>query len=134
MATGTLTGFGLRMQGLPADHTYVESSDGHVWPCWGRSAGGKNICVGTGNTTQADCLSQPNSQAGIQYLGTGVCHQTANRILHPAGVFVSSARGYRASVFAFGTYGRDLATGQLYSPLIFPWPELQTCRTLHIHP
>lgn len=53
MAIGTLMGFALRMQGLPADHTYVESSDGHVWPCWGRSVGGSNICVGTGNTAQA---------------------------------------------------------------------------------
>jgi len=134
MPTGTLEGFALSMQGLPADHTYVESSHGHVWKCHGRYAGGTSICKGTGNTAQADCLSQPNSDAGIKYLGTGVCHQIANRILHPAAVFVSGARGYRASVFIYGTYGKDLATGRFYSPLLFPWPELQRCLTSHVHP
>ena len=133
MPMGSLSGYALKMPGLPADHTYVDSSDGHVWPCWGRSVGGREICVATGNTAQADCLSQPNSEAGIVYLGTGVCHQTANRILHPAGLYVSDARGYRFSVFTFGTHGRDLATRQLYSPLFFPWPELQRCLTGHAH-
>jgi hypothetical protein len=49
------------------DHTYVESSHGHVWPCWGRSSKGRSICDGDANTMQADCLSVPNSRAGIDY-------------------------------------------------------------------
>ena len=79
MPVGTLIGYALMMQPPLAEHTYVESSHGHVWPCWGRSMSGRQICVGGGNTAEADCLSQPNSQAGIVYGITGVCHQTANR-------------------------------------------------------
>lgn len=124
MPTGTLDGFALSTLVGMADHTYVKSSNGHVWPCWGRHSGGICICTGTGNTNQADCLSQPNSQAGISYGVTGVCHQTANRILYPSGQTVSSARGYRGSFFAWGTYG--------LGP--FPWIELHTCLTYHSHP
>lgn len=134
MPIGMLTGYSLKMGLLPADHTYVVSSHGHVWRCWGRSAGGIEICAGTGNTAQADCLSQPNSEAGIAYGRTGVCHQTANRILYPCGEMVSGAAGYRGSVFAWGTYGRDPVTRRIYSPLSLPWPELQACHTLHVHP
>lgn len=134
MSIGTLTGYGLRIPGLPAEHTYVESTHGHVWPCWGRSAGGRAICASIGNIDQADCLSLPNSQAGIAYGVTGVCHQTANRILYPSGQTVSSASGYRGSFFAWGTYGRDLTTLQHYSPSGLPWRELHTCRTTHTHP
>jgi hypothetical protein len=134
MPVGTLIGYALKIPLLRAEHTYIESSHGHVWGCWGRSAGGRPICVGTGNTDQADCLSRPNSEAGIIYGVTGVCHQTANRILYPSAQTVSGASGYRGSIFAWGTYGRDLATGQFYSPSSFPWSELHTCRTGHIHP
>lgn len=134
MAIGTLSGYALKMVSLPADHTYVESSAGHVWPCWGRSAGGHLVCQGPGNVDQADCLSQPSSQAGIVYAVTGVCHQTANRILFPATLFVSGAARYRMSVFTWGVYGRDRATGRLYSPSSNPWPELTTCSSSHSHP
>ena len=134
MPIGRLNGYGIKVKGLPADHTYVTSSNGHVWPCWGRSAGGSLICNGQGNTDQADCLSQPNSKAGIIYGGTGVCHQTANRILLPAGIYVSAAAGYRTSLFAWGAYGRDIATRKLYSPTHNPWPELSFCLANHLHP
>src|SRR5438105_3189718 len=79
------------------DHTYVTSNLGHVWRCWGASAGGRQICSAVGNVGQAECLSQPGSQAGIVYGSSGVCHQTANRILFPARQLVSAAHGYRAS-------------------------------------
>jgi hypothetical protein len=92
------------------DHIYVTSSHGHVWPCRGRSLGGLQICAGVGNTDQADCLSQPNSEAGVSFGKTGVCHQMANRILLPSGLTVSSSHGYRLSTFAYGVYGLDLAT------------------------
>jgi hypothetical protein len=135
MPIGTLTGFAINIVAFPIwDHTFVNSSHGHLWGCWGRSAGGKQICSGTGNCDQADCLSQPNSQAGITYGVTGVCHQTANRILFPALQTVSGARGYRASVFVWGVYGKDSAAGQHFSPANFPWPELADCELNHIHP
>lgn len=126
MPTGTLTGYALKIPLLPAEHTYVKSSDGHVWPCWGRSSGGRPICAGTGNTAQADCLSRPNSKAGIHYGKTGVCHQTANRILcvTRSKETVSRAKGYPASVFAWGTYG--------LGPV--PWRELRNCLSKHSHP
>jgi len=64
----------------------------------------------------ADCLSQPLSQAGIRYAVTGVCHQTSNRILHPAGaITVNGCRGYAWSVSLFGHYG------------LGSWPEKLTC-------
>jgi len=88
------------------DHTYVTSNNPcQSWPCWGRGSGGKEICRGYGKYSLADYISQPNSHAGIEYGVTGVCHQTANRILYPARVIVSKARGYAASSYAYGTYG-----------------------------
>jgi hypothetical protein len=73
------------------------------------------ICSGIGDSSIADCLSQPNSHAGIRYLITGVCHQTANRILHPAGFTVAGTQGYLVSHLAYGTYG------------LGRWPELSRC-------
>ena len=93
-----------------ADHTYVKSDNpAFSWPCWGRDLGGKEICQGNGNALIANCISQENSHAGIRYGITGVCHQTANRILYPAGVIVSGAGGYGASFLAYGTYGTNLS-------------------------
>jgi hypothetical protein len=38
---------------------------------------------------------------------TGVCHQTANRILWPAGVTVKDIRNYGITLFIYGHYGRN---------------------------
>jgi hypothetical protein len=100
----TLTGYAISTGILSTDHTYVKS-DHFTWPCWGRSEGGKSICQGNGDESIANCLSQENSHAGIVYGVTGVCHQTANRILYPANVTVSKAGGYSASTMVYGTYG-----------------------------
>lgn len=104
----TLRGYAVKISWLGADHTYVKSSDGYVWPCWGRSSGGRNICSGSGSSSQANCISQPSSHAGIIYGVTGVCHQTSNRILWPSRKIVSAARGYWASSLVYGTYGTDI--------------------------
>jgi hypothetical protein len=54
--------------------------------------------------------------AGVIYGITGVCHQMANRILHPANqTTVTHARGYNVSVLLYNTYGRRA------------WPELIAC-------
>jgi hypothetical protein len=139
MPNGTLSGYAIPVTTQVADHTYVLSDQGHSWGCWGRSAGGQVICAGTGNTSQADCLSQPNSHAGITYAFTGVCHQTANRILYPTSAngqlaTVSQARGARLSYFMYGVYGLDPTTLNPHSPLTSPWPELQICASAHVHP
>lgn len=101
-----LTGYAISTGFLGTDHTYVTSDNpSYIWPCWGRGSSGKRICQGTGSSSVANCISQPNSYAGIVYGVTGVCHQTANRILYPARVTVSKAGGYWASSLAYGTYG-----------------------------
>ncbi len=103
-----LTGYAAIISWLGADHTYVLSSDGHSWPCWGSSTGGNAICSGEGSSSVANCISQPNSWAGIIYGVTGVCHQTADRILFPARVIVSRARDFWLSSILYGVYGTDL--------------------------
>ncbi len=100
-----LTGWAINIGSTGADHTYVTSSDGYNWPCWGRSAGGRDICAGDGSSASANCFSQTDSHAGIIYALTGVCHQTANRVLYPARVVVSKAGDYWVSVLLYGTYG-----------------------------
>src|SRR5262245_10764797 len=132
MATGTLIAYAtpsIVALGI-GDHTYVLSSAGHVWSCGGGTQGGNEVCQGTGNVDQAQCLSQVNSLAGInphEYGRVGVCHQRANRILMTAGVDVDKARLGRKSTFLYGKYGKDLATGRRYDPVLNPWPELATC-------
>jgi hypothetical protein len=97
------------------DHTYVVSSCGLQWGCYGRSTGGIFLRSRIGNSAIADCLAQPNGKAGIRYGLTGVCHQIANRILHSAGITVDGCGGYNFSVATWGKTGRP------------PWPELQAC-------
>jgi hypothetical protein len=111
------------MAGDHTDHSYVTSSEGHVWPCAGRSKGGSVICSGSGSAWLAHCLAGAYSRAGIIYNVTGWCHQMANRILRPAGVDVSAARGYRLSYFLWGRYGRDASHDGT-------WPELHHCSEL----
>jgi hypothetical protein len=97
------------------DHTYVVSSCGLRWACRGRATGGILLRSRIGNSAIADCLAGQNGMAGIRYLRTGVCHQIANRILHPAGITVVGCGGYALSVSLWGRTGLP------------PWPELQAC-------
>jgi hypothetical protein len=129
MATATLAAYSLPAAvppfGLFADHTYVLSSDGYEWGCWGRWQGGAVIvgASGQGDSTVANCLSQANSRAGIAYAITGVCHQTANRILYPAAVTVSNARGYwGASHPLYGVYGRIFPAWVQNTSMAEDWP------------
>jgi hypothetical protein len=91
-----------------ADHTYVMCGNGgKAWACWGGKTGGTVLRSGSGSTSQADAIAEPNERAGVTcYLINGVCHQAANRILFPAGIFVTGARGYGVSSALFGPYGR----------------------------
>lgn len=113
-----LTGYSLPAQFANRfDHAYV-ASDTKKWGCFGRDAGGAFVISGDGDESCADCLSQPNSTAGIVYFVTGVCHQAANRILWPSGVVVAAVRGYGWSSFMFNTYGKGT------------WPQLRHCGNL----
>ncbi len=127
MKSEKLSGYALRINPGAAEHTYVGGSAGQLWPCWGPASGGTPICQGVGDLARAERLSRPQSGAGILYGLSGVCHQAANRILFPSGKTVSAAAGYRWSVFVYGTYGRNRDTGDFYSPLSDPWPELAAC-------
>ncbi len=116
ISSATLEAWAIPLVGVSFfDHTYVVSSCGLRWGCRGRSIGGIRLRSGVGSSANANCLSQPNSEAGIRYGLTGVCHQIANRILHPAGVTVAGCGGYTVSVAAWGRDGLP------------PWPELQAC-------
>lgn len=98
------------------DHTYVTSALNDAWGCYGRSVGGTQIVSRPGNRNVADCLARPDHRAGLRYGVTGVCHQMANRILHPAQTIkVSGARGYHLSRKLWRDYG------------LGPWPELASC-------
>jgi len=126
---------------IPGDHTYATSVHGHIWPCCGRAAKGSLIASGAGNTTYADCISQPASGAtapgsygSFDYGLSGLCHQITNRVLHPTGQTVSAASGYRGSFFAWGAYGADyLNWMRRYSPGNYPWPEFDVCTKYHFH-
>lgn len=94
------------------DHTFVQSSKGDRWGCWGRDEDDckREIVNGGGDhrIKMARCLAQPNGTAAIVWSITGMCHQAANRILYPAhGITVSAARGYAATVLTYGVYGSD---------------------------
>ncbi len=91
-----------------ADHTYVECGTGAVgWGCWGGKTGGNQFHQGTGSTIRANAIAEPDERAGITcYLVNGVCHQAANRVLLPAQILVSGARGYGVSEAIYGPYGR----------------------------
>jgi hypothetical protein len=109
--TATLQGWAIPLVNMRrGEHTYVTSTCGLKWGCWGRDSGGSGLSAASGSSTVADCLSQPNSEAGIIYGITGLCHQTANRILHPAKVTVAGCQGYNVSAFAFGAYGLGVWT------------------------
>lgn len=127
MATAVLTAHAIPTRVLVFDHTYVTSSLGHAWGCWGRSQGGEALCSGDGDPEKADCLSRGADEAGIIYGRTGVCHQMANRILWPARITVVEARGARLSIFRYGAYGKELRTRRRYHPITYPWPELGAC-------
>jgi hypothetical protein len=96
--------------GAFADHTQVNCTGvpGKVWPCWGVPPKGAVCCAGNGSTAQADCISTPASKSGIVYAFTGVCHQTADRILFPARVIVNRARGFPVSAAIYGVYGLNI--------------------------
>ena len=116
VSSATLEAWAIPLVGASAfDHTYVVSSCGLRWGCRGRSGGGLLLRGRVGNSAIADCLAGPNGDAGIKYGRTGVCHQIANRILHPAGITVAGCGGYTVSVAFWGERGLP------------PWPELQAC-------
>lgn len=98
--------------GAVADHTYVGSAEGFKWRCWRKGKDGHLIVEATGDIRQAKCMAEDfKGHAGILYGLTGVCHQSANRILYSSRITVHMAKGYAASHLLFGTYGIHDLTG-----------------------
>lgn len=124
----TLAGMRLSMPAALwlAEHTYVMCNDGgRAWGCYGRKSGGTELRRAPGSTLRADLIAEPDERAGITcYLINGVCHQSANRILLPAGITVRGAKGYRISEARYGVYGRPKGSG-MFSHCI---------ATFHQHP
>jgi hypothetical protein len=111
--------------GFIGDHVYLDSDIGASWKCHGRNVGGRlHRHVSSSCLSSSICLASPDqgaifgtlsigdSDAGINYGRTGVCHQIANRILMPTSVDCSDVRGYVRSLLIYGTYGRGLWTEQ----------------------
>lgn len=117
-ASATLEGFATLQQTIL--HTYVKSSCGAAWGCWGGTTGGTSICAGTGSSIQADCIDGKDD-AGIIYYITGVCHQIANRILFPAGIILPDAAypDIRSSYFLYNEWGQNLPG----RPPFYQWPN-----------
>jgi hypothetical protein len=100
------------------EHTYVVSDEGHRWPCFGSADGGRQICTENGDLALVRCLARSDGRAGISYGWTGICHQTTNRLLWPAGILVSQAEAYKFSSTLFGHHG------------LGRWRERELCRQL----
>lgn len=96
------------------DHTYVKSSCGYSWGCFGRAEGGRALGIEAfGDSNISECLSNPKSDfflfAGLRYFIDGVCHQASNRVLDPTGrTLPSTVKGYNISIIRWGQYGRPV--------------------------
>ncbi|EGQ7958121.1 hypothetical protein LFR94_004574 [Vibrio vulnificus] len=89
------------------DHTYVESSKGHQWGCFGASTGGRPTVEGVGDSDISQCIAPNNT--GLKYGITGVCHQATNRLLSPSNVTLDgNVRGYFLSYATYNEYGLDI--------------------------
>jgi hypothetical protein len=110
-----LTGYHIRLTVLPyGDHTFVLSDDGHAWGCFGDCTDGQPLRSGQGDSSVANCLSQPINTgvfppeyAGMRYAIDGVCHQAADSILSIAGVTVEGAEGWHFTRWLYGVCGHN---------------------------
>lgn len=116
----------------PSPYDVAPELQDHYWYCWGiahpadTGLPAEQICVGTADAQTALCIARPGYRhawdvpggidwevyAGIELYGVeGVCHQVSNRILYACSAYgspptVSGSRGYRVSLWLYGTYGR----------------------------
>jgi hypothetical protein len=60
LVSATLEAFALPASKTPhGEHTYVTSSYGYSWECFGQCSNGISIASGVGNSFVAECLSHP---------------------------------------------------------------------------
>lgn len=123
------TSFDNRIHNYPDIAAVIRAGE-DFWFCWGmyRSRGGtpanKTGFLGkkSGDLGLARCLVAPNLDSFkhkaargtiFAYGVDGVCHQVSNQALYatgPSPLTVKLARGYYASVFLYGTYGRSASS------------------------
>lgn len=89
-------------------HTYVKVGD-RCYPCFGRCKGGRPLeeTRGFGEDDLAHCYSKHDSESGLYYGITGVCHQAANRIIAETGKFVALAPHFRCASIFYLHWGLD---------------------------
>jgi hypothetical protein len=114
----TLTGYALptqwhpikQLHNWPLDHTCVAASTGEQWGCFGRTYAedpsvATAVAQGPGDLLWTKEIAGPKGYAGIDFGVTGVCDQTSNRILIPAGVTVKNSPGNEIATLLCGIYG-----------------------------
>ena len=97
----------------PLDHTCVTASTGEQWGCFGRTYAedpsvATAVASGPGDLLWTKAIAGPEGYAGIDFGVTGVCDQTSNRILIPAGVTVKNSPGNEIATLLCGIYGLKL--------------------------
>ena len=111
------------ISGSPADHTYVklfeDSNIIDVYSCFGESTNGDNGCSSTFSDLESKKIKKvfenkkvrgTKDSATINYGVNGVCHQAANRFLHPSYITMVQNIDYRpkglnTSCYTYGEYG-----------------------------
>ena len=97
----------------PLDHTCVAASTGEQWGCFGRTYAedpsvATAVATGPGDLLWAKAIAGPEGYAGVDFGVTGVCDQTSNRILIPAGLTVKNSPGNEIATLFCGIYGLKL--------------------------
>jgi hypothetical protein len=112
------------------DISAVIAAEHHFWHCWGDYhptagiTGNESGYLGSQQADIKEATKLVTANKGVGELGSrgtvfvygvdGVCHQVANQVLFATArwgdpLTVRTARGYMASVFLYGTYGRRVA-------------------------
>lgn len=99
------------LEHLPREHTFVSTTNGETWGCFGRDLQDEPAAeiTGQGEVTieWVRAIAGADGSAGLVFQTSGVCQQCANRLLLPAGLDVSDSKGNEIATVVFGKYGLD---------------------------
>jgi len=113
----TLYASGCRNFGAPSEHTYVLTSDGENFNCFGGSSGGRFVRKGTGSSKWAkmiygDFQGKQDDQpaAGLRVRYDGVCQIASNRVLvlTQDNVDARETKGNVLATLLYGKFGFNL--------------------------
>src|SRR5690242_4937825 len=103
--------------GLPSEHTYIQTSDGANFNCFGRGGGGRVVRKANGFSKWAaliygDYQGRGDDQpaAGMRVRFDGVCQTACNRVLVIAGdnVDARESKGNVLAVLLYGKFGFNI--------------------------